>query len=71
LRTTNPIESVFATARHRMVRTRARCRQPLPSLWCSSWPSLHQRPSVLSLTFESQHVANMIHSQHGKRLDCT
>jgi hypothetical protein len=27
--------------------------------------------SVLSLTFESQLVANVIHSQHGKRLDCT
>jgi hypothetical protein len=27
--------------------------------------------SVLSLTFESQLVANMIHSRHGKRLDCT
>ncbi len=37
--------------------------------------TLHLRgpgfPSVLSLTFESQLVANMIHSRHGKRLDCT
>src|SRR5450631_846258 len=29
------------------------------------------RTSVLSLTFESQLVANMIHSRHEKRLDCT
>jgi hypothetical protein len=27
--------------------------------------------SVLSLTFESQLVANLIHLRHGKRLDCT
>jgi len=30
-----------------------------------------KRASVLSLTFESQLVANMIHSRHEKRLDCT
>jgi len=30
-----------------------------------------KRGSVLSLTFESQLVANMIHSRHEKRLDCT
>ena len=28
-------------------------------------------PIVLSLTFESQLVANLIHLRHGKRLDCT
>src|SRR5450631_2568895 len=31
----------------------------------------HRASSVLSLTFESQLVANMIHSRHEKRLDCT
>jgi hypothetical protein len=34
-------------------------------------PKLDVPTSVLSLTFESQVVANMIHSRHGKRLDCT
>ena len=34
LRTSNPIESVFATVRHRTVRTKARYRQRPPNLWC-------------------------------------
>jgi putative transposase len=34
LRTSNPIESVFATVRHRTVRAKARYRQRPPNLWC-------------------------------------
>ena len=36
-----------------------------------NWSTDCFRTSVLSLTFESQLVANMIHLRHGKRLDCT
>jgi len=36
LRTSNPIESVFATVRHRTVRTKGASRQRPPSSWCSS-----------------------------------
>ena len=36
LRTSNPIESVFATVRHRTVRMKVRRRTPRVS-WCSNW----------------------------------
>ena len=37
LRTSNPIESVFATVRHRTVRTkRSSVGERPPSLWCSN-----------------------------------
>ena len=36
LRTSNPIESVFATVRHRTVRTKEPCRRRPPSSWCSN-----------------------------------
>jgi len=45
LRTTNPIESVFATVRHRTVRTKGSLSPTTAKLiWCSSWSSPHQRP---------------------------
>jgi hypothetical protein len=50
---------------HRTLRARGMER---PS---GQYDDLARLPSVLSLTFESQVVANMIHSRHGKRLDCT
>ncbi len=37
LRTTNPIESTFATVRHRTVRSKAACRTRPRSPWSSSW----------------------------------
>ena len=37
LRTTNPIESTFATVRHRTVRTKEPCRRRPPSSWYSNW----------------------------------
>ena len=37
LRTSNPIESVFATVRHRTVRMKARCRRIPRVSWCSNW----------------------------------
>src|SRR5512132_1432029 len=36
LRTSNPIESVFATVRHRTVRQKDPCRPRPPGSWCSS-----------------------------------
>ena len=46
LRTSNPIESVFATVRHRTVRTRARCPRTPPGPWCSSWSWPRPRPGI-------------------------
>ena len=37
LGTSNPIESVFATVRHRTVRMRVRCRRTPRVSWCSNW----------------------------------
>ena len=44
LRTSNPIESVFATVRHRTVRTKGALSQDTARLWCSSWSSPRQKP---------------------------
>ena len=37
LRTSNPIQSVFATVKHRTVRMRARCRKTPRVSWGSNW----------------------------------
>ena len=42
LRTSNPIESVFATVRHRTVRTKRALSQDTARLWCSSSPGRRQ-----------------------------
>jgi len=44
LRTSNPIESVFATVRHRLSGPKARCRPPRPASWSSSSSWQPRRP---------------------------
>ena len=46
LRTSNPIESVFATVRHPTVRTRGALSQDNARLMCSSWSWPPRKPGV-------------------------
>ena len=44
LRTSNPIESVFATVRHRTVRTKGALLATTQSSWCSGSSPRSQKP---------------------------
>jgi 2-octaprenyl-6-methoxyphenol hydroxylase len=65
-----PMQSLRAAGLHLIGSIGPLRRLAMREALAPSWRPT-RRASVLSLTFESQLVANMIHLRHGKRPDCT